>query len=163
MVVSDVTIDVCIEGCGGIWFDDLELKKFDEPLESDGSILLNIERNQKLDIDHSKRLDCPICNDMVMARHFFSVKMAVELDECYKCGGIWLDFGELTIIQNLYETDEEKSIATQKYFEEILGNEIKTMHKKNEEDLIKIRRIVNIFRFICPSYYIPGKQDWGAF
>jgi hypothetical protein len=21
----------------------------------------------------------------------------------------------------------------------------------------------NMFRFICPSYYIPGKHDWGAF
>jgi hypothetical protein len=24
-------------------------------------------------------------------------------------------------------------------------------------------RIAYTFRFICPSYYIPGGQDWGAF
>jgi len=26
-----------------------------------------------------------------------------------------------------------------------------------------VLKISNMFRFICPSYYIPGKQDWGAF
>jgi len=25
------------------------------------------------------------------------------------------------------------------------------------------RKIANAFKFICPSYYIPGKQAWGAF
>jgi hypothetical protein len=31
------------------------------------------------------------------------------------------------------------------------------------EDLRKARRIAHAFRFICPSYYIPGEQDWGRF
>jgi uncharacterized protein len=34
---------------------------------------------------------------------------------------------------------------------------------KTMEDLRKARRIAYTFRFICPSYYIPGEQDWGAF
>jgi hypothetical protein len=34
---------------------------------------------------------------------------------------------------------------------------------KTMEDLRKARRIAHAFRFICPSYYIPGEQDWGAF
>lgn len=163
MVINDVTLDVCVGGCGGVWFDDLELKKFDEPHESDGNLLLNINKDPNIEVDHSKRLNCPNCNDIVMARHFFSVKMAVELDECYKCGGIWLDFGEMTVLQNLYKTEEEKIIAAQNYFKEIFEKEIQAMQSKNEEDLIKIRRIVHIFRFICPSYYIPGDQEWGAF
>jgi hypothetical protein len=29
------------------------------------------------------------------------------------------------------------------------------------EELRKARRIAYAFRFICPSYYIPGEQDWG--
>ena len=163
MVVNDVTVDICIGGCGGIWFDNLELKKFDEPLESDGSELLDIERNLDIKVDHTKKFNCPKCSDMIMVRHFFSVKMEVEVDECYNCGGFWLDYGELSQIRNLYNTEEEKIIATNKYFNEIFGKEIKAMQAKNEEELLRIRRIVNIFRFICPSYYIPGKQDWGAF
>jgi len=31
MTVGDVTVDVCQRGCGGIWFDNFELEKFDEP------------------------------------------------------------------------------------------------------------------------------------
>jgi len=163
MTVNDVTLDVCKHGCGGVWFDDQEIQKFDEPHESDGNLLLDIERNLDLEIDHAKRLDCPNCDNIIMARHFYSVAMSVEIDECYNCGGIWLDFGELSAIGRMYDSEEEKIAATQKYFDEILGKEIKAMQTKNEEDLIRIKRIVNIFRFICPSYYIPGNQDWGAF
>ena len=28
MTVSDISVDVCQGGCGGIWFDNFELKKF---------------------------------------------------------------------------------------------------------------------------------------
>jgi hypothetical protein len=31
------------------------------------------------------------------------------------------------------------------------------------DDLKKARRIAHAFRFICPSYCIPGEQDWEAF
>jgi hypothetical protein len=37
------------------------------------------------------------------------------------------------------------------------------MQAQDEEKLAKTRRVANVFRFICPTYYIPGKQDWGAF
>ena len=36
MTAGDVTVDVCKGGCGGMWFDNYELKKFDEPHESAG-------------------------------------------------------------------------------------------------------------------------------
>ena len=25
------------------------------------------------------------------------------------------------------------------------------------------RRVARTFKFLCPSYYMPGKQPWGAF
>ena len=55
MTAGDVTVDVCKGGCGGIWFDNFELKKFDEPCESAGEALLDIERpqaGQKEGCDH---------------------------------------------------------------------------------------------------------------
>ena len=33
----------------------------------------------------------------------------------------------------------------------------------SQAELAKAQRFAHAFRFICPSYYIPGKQDWGAF
>ena len=36
------------------------------------------------------------------------------------------------------------------------------MGAENEENLQKAQRIAWMFRFISPSYYIPGEQSWGA-
>lgn len=163
MTVGDVTVDVCKGGCGGIWFDNLELKKFDEPCESAGEALLDVERNPNLTVDHEKRLNCPKCDDVVMMRHFFSVKKQVTVDECPSCGGFWLDAGELTHIRKLFNTEEEKHKAADEYFQEIFGDKLKAVQADDEAKLARVCRVANMFRFICPSYYIPGKQDWGAF
>jgi Zn-finger nucleic acid-binding protein len=161
--VSDVTVDVCKGGCGGIWFDHFEIKKFDEPHESAGDELLQTERDAELTVDHTKKLKCPKCDDIVMMRHFFSIKRQVQVDECPACGGFWLDSGELGKIRSLFNTEEERHKAAQEYFSEVFGDQFAAMKAESEEKLKKARKIANMFRFICPSYYIPGKQDWGAF
>ena len=48
-------------------------------------------------------------------------------------------------------------------FSEVFGPELAGAHAQTEEDLARARKIAHAFRFICPSYYVPGKQDWGAF
>ena len=163
MTVGDVTVDVCKGGCGGIWFDNFELKKFDEPHESAGEALLGVERDESIVIDHTKRLKCPKCDDIVMMKHFFSVKKEVEVDECPGCGGFWLDAGELRRIRSLFNTEQERHQAAQEYFSEVFGDRLAAMEAESEAQLAKARKIANMFRFICPSYYIPGKQKWGAF
>jgi len=163
ITVADVTVDVCKSGCGGIWFDNFELKKFDEPHESAGQELLDIERDNSIVVDHTKRLNCPKCGNVVMMRHFFSVKKEVEVDECPGCGGFWLDAGELTKIRSLFNTEEERQKAADDYFSEVFGDKLAAMKAEDEAKIGKARKIANMFRFICPSYYIPGKQDWGAF
>lgn len=156
MTVADVTVDVCKGGCGGIWFDNFEFKKFDEPHESAGEALLDIETDPNITVDHNKKLKCPKCKNITMMRHFFSSKHKVLIDECSGCAGIWLDAGELKQIRSLFETEEQRKQAGQKYFSEIFEGELNA-------DLAKDQKISNILRFICPSYYIPGKQGWGAF
>jgi Zn-finger nucleic acid-binding protein len=163
MVVGDVVVDVCQGGCGGIWFDNWELKKFDEPHEHLGEQLLDIDIAPNIKVNYSKRRQCPKCAGVTMMRHFFSVKREVEVDECAACAGIWLDAGELKRIRSLFNTEEERRQAAQEYFEEIFGEELDRMRRESQEKLERARRIAHIFRFICPSYYIPGKQDWGAF
>jgi Zn-finger nucleic acid-binding protein len=163
MTIAGVTVDVCKGGCGGIWFDNFELKKFDEPHESAGGALLDMELNKAVAVDHSKRLKCPKCDDIVMMRHFFSVKHEVEVDECPGCGGIWLDAGELKNIRSLFETEQQRQQAADEYFSELFGNQLAAMEAEDEAKLAKVRKVANMFRFVCPSYYIPGKQDWGAF
>ena len=163
MKAGDVVVDVCQGGCGGIWFDNYEIQKFDEPHESAGEQLLDIEQDESLVIDRTQKLKCPKCTDVVMMRHFFSVKKEVEVDECPGCGGFWLDAGELVKIRSLFTTEEERHQAAHEYFTEVFGGELSAMAAENEAKLGKVRKIACMFRFVCPSYYIPGKQDWGAF
>ena len=46
---------------------------------------------------------------------------------------------------------------------EIFDNQLAQMKQASKDELNKAGKIANIFRFICPSFYIPGKQDWGTF
>jgi uncharacterized protein len=163
MTVGGITVDVCSGGCGGIWFDRYELMKVDEAHESAGEELLRIERAPNISVDHSKRLSCPKDPGVVMMRHFSSVKRQVTVDECPSCGGYWLDVGELAAIRSEFETEEERDRAAAQYFSELFDPELAVAHAETQLDLERAQRIAYIFRFICPSYYIPGKQEWGAF
>jgi len=102
---GSIIVDVCVGGCGGIWFDAFELKKVDETNEpADG--LLSLTRERDLKIDTTKRLICPKCSEMAMMRHFFSARRRTIVDECPNCGGFWLDAGELADVRE--ETQDEK-------------------------------------------------------
>jgi Zn-finger nucleic acid-binding protein len=163
MAVSDLVVDVCKNGCGGIWFDNFELDKVDEKHEAAGEALLEIEMDESVDIDHLKTRSCPKCKDTQMMKHFYSVKREVEVNECGTCSGIWLDFGELGQIREQYATEEERKRAAEEYFSEIFDDKLAEMRAESEEKLRKARKFARMFKFICPSYYIPGKQIWGAF
>lgn len=163
LTVSDVTVDVCKGGCGGIWFDQFELRKFDEPHEAVGEALLEVDRDSGVVVDHTQRLKCPKCSDIVMMRHFFSVKREVEVDECPGCAGFWLDVGELGRIRSQFNSEKEREEAAHRYFEEVFGDKFVKMRAESAERTARARRIAHIFRFICPSHYIPGKQEWGTF
>jgi Zn-finger nucleic acid-binding protein len=163
MTVGGITVDVCRGGCGGIWFDRYELMKADEPHESAGEELLHTERAADVNVDHSKRVSCPKCPGVVMMRHFFSVKRQVAVDECPSCGGYWLGVGELATIRSEFETEEERNQAAARAFSELFGSELAAEHAQTTQDLEAARRVAHVLRFICPSYYIPGKQGWGHF
>jgi uncharacterized protein len=163
VTVEGISLDVCRGGCGGIWFDRYELMKVDESRESAGTALLDIERDPAVVVDHEKRLSCPKDPGVVMMRHFSSVKWRVTVDECPSCGGFWLDAGELAAIRSEFETEEERDRAAAQYFSELFDTKLAAEHAETMQDLATAQKAAQILRFICPSYYIPGKQDWGAF
>lgn len=162
MEVGDLTVDACQGGCGGIWFDNYELEKVDERHEAAGGPLLDVERDEAIAVDMTRRRQCPKCESIVMLRHHFGVAQDVEIDECGGCGGIWLDHGELARIRGAYASTEEREQAERDY---IAGfqSELQAMHAESEEKAESAKRFARMFRFICPSHHIPGKQDWGAF
>jgi uncharacterized protein len=163
ITIEGITLDVCRNGCGGIWFDNFELMKVDEPDECDAEQLLDIEIDESIKVDHNARRNCPVCESQPMLRHFFSVKRSVTVDECPRCGGVWLDYGELGSIRRQFKSEAERTVAAGEYFQDLFGGELAKMRAESEEKRRRAKKIAHIFRFICPSYYIPGKQDWGAF
>jgi Zn-finger nucleic acid-binding protein len=161
--VSGVEVDTCDGGCGGVWFDKYQFKKFDEPHEHAGESLLDISRNPSVTIDQDEKRGCPRCENVTMMRHFFSVKKLVEIDECASCAGVWLDTGELATLRSLYPSEEARREAAEAVFDDLLGPKLEALTAAQEKDVGRTRRFANMLKYICPSYYISGKQDWGAF
>lgn len=163
MQVEDLTVDVCKSGCGGIWFDNYEINKVDEKHECIGELLLQVEKRPDISINHQELRLCPVCEDQKMLQHFMSVKRDVTVDECPNCGGLWLDAGELGQIRNQFDTDTERSQAADDYFDRVFDQDLNAMLEKSEAAKQSARKIAHIFRFLLPSYYIRGKQRWGAY
>lgn len=160
--VSGVDLDVCDNGCGGIWFDKFEFKKFDEGQEPDAETLLHLTIKSRPQ-NASANLECPKCSGMKMMRHFSSVKRQVTMDECPKCSGVWLDAGELTAIRNEFAAEAERRSAAEKVFSEMFDAALNEQRKESSDKWAKASRFAHALRFICPSYYNPGKGSGGAF
>ena len=146
--VGDIKVDICEDGCGGIWFDRFELEKVDEPHESDGELLLEINRDPDIRVDPEKRRKCPKCRDTIMMRHFFSVRKEVEVDECPKCAGIWLDFGELAQIRDEFRSEDERKEAAGKYYSGILSEELAGVRMGDEKGRQKGRTLTRLLRLL---------------
>jgi uncharacterized protein len=115
-------VDVCREGCGGLWFDNFELARVDQAHEQLGEALAALEFNPAAVVLQQKRL-CPKCPDIKMLQHKFSPSKPVIVDECPSCGGVWLDGGELAEIRRPAATVDRKQVA-QKFFNEVLNQEL---------------------------------------
>ena len=162
--VGALTVDVCDGGCGGIWFDHFELRKVDENAESTGEALLDARRDPGVLVDPAERYHCPKCtDDVVLMRHFWSVKRAVTIDECPECGGVFLDAGELSSIRSEFVTEAARHAAADGYFAEVVDPLLADAHAGDEAELEKAQRFAHALRFVCPSWYLPGKQAGAAF
>jgi len=102
-----LNIDICTEGCGGIWFDNRELTKFDEENEDAEDILNELKNKTFKKVDKDEIRICPVCNSK-MVKNKYSVNSSVEIDECYNCGGKFLDNNELEEIRNSKQPTEEQ-------------------------------------------------------
>lgn len=161
--VGGLEVDVCRGGCGGVWFDQLELIKVDEPHESLGEELLDIERDPNIQVDFERRRTCPRCVGQIMMRHFFSIRRQIEVDECPRCAGFFLDAGELRAIREQFDSEADKHAAARGAFSDQFGVQLAAMRAESEEKAKRARSFARLFRFILPTYYIPGKQKWGAY
>lgn len=108
------------EKCAGIFFDNLELERFDEQHEIEGEVLIkHLSQFKPTVIKKDARINCPKCEDIVMMRRFYSPKHIVEVDECPGCAGIWLDAGELDLIRKHFSTESERLVMCDQLTKEV--------------------------------------------
>ena len=151
---GEITVNVCKGqgGCGGLWFRKDELIKFDEPHELAGESLFNIEYNKNTEIDREAIRYCPECPKEELCIRWYDISNEVEIDQCLKCSGVWLDVGELQTIREQYKTEEERNAAAEKYLNEHLKeaeqhfNESSGKRFKQWEDDISLKNALrNLF------------------
>ena len=147
----NVNIDICADGCGGIFFDNRELKLLNKDADKVDEIIKSIEGKTFTKTDDSLERICPACG-ATMIKNKVNNKDTNEndfivIDECYNCGGKLLDHGELekfkhekkvpksekepVDVQYLYsqvgltnnsiENDLEKASPVKKLFNKLLG------------------------------------------
>jgi Zn-finger nucleic acid-binding protein len=102
-----ISVDVCEGGCGGVWFDNFELRKVDE---AGVQVIRGVQRDFSLHVDRESRRRCPRCGDQFMMRRYFSRLRRTQVDECPSCAGLWLDAGEFDAIRA--ELQESPDTAT---------------------------------------------------
>lgn len=135
IVIGDIELDVCQEGCGGIWFDANEILKFDEQHEFPESDLLTLNHDKRTKVSLDGPRSCPKCENQILVRQFFDVKNEVEIDQCWNCAGIWLDTGELVAIRNQYLNYEERAKEVNQYLDGILTSHRKAIEASTKKEI----------------------------
>lgn len=118
-------IDICLEGCGGIYFDNREMELFDEVTEDFDDILTFYDDKDitfKPANDEDKRI-CPICNVPMVKIGNGTPQNEFKIDCCYTCGAKFLDAYELQRMREACGTEEERS----NHFNKMLLEKLKSL------------------------------------
>lgn len=118
-----INLDICTQGCGGIFFDNRELEKFDEKNEDISKILEKLEGKNFITVSEDAVRICPSCGQKMVKNHS-SIHNTIEIDECYACGGKFLDRDELIKIRAEYDTEEDRSEDVLKEMYRTVGCEL---------------------------------------
>ena len=123
-------LDVCCDGCGGIFFDNKELKFFDEQNENIDEIAEILKNKTFQKVDESQTRICPVCGNNMVKNHV-SIKKEIQIDECYNCGAKFLDNGELELMREQYATekDRQQDFLSSTYSE--IGSKIDNLELQN--------------------------------
>lgn len=118
---AGINIDICSESCGGLFFDNQELQKFNKSSDDISEIKNILEGKTFVSVDENKTRTCPSCEKPMVKTNIKGLN--VQIDTCYTCGGVFLDNGELdTIRQGVKKTTV---------------NDLKTQNNELKEDTVR--------------------------
>ena len=148
---AGISVDICLDGCGGMLFDNRELEKVSEEHENVEVIMKELSGKKFEPVDESKHRICPVCNTIMVKNGAANGK--VSIDVCNVCGAKFIDYGELEKIRVAFNEEYEENVKNKYIFDtlnqqaprETLGffgmfvndNFKETGARKHVEDFIK--------------------------
>ena len=127
-----INLDICTEGCGGIYFDNREFKEFDEQNEDISAILASLEGKTFEKVDETVKRHCPNCGSIMVKNHS-SIKQEIQMDDCYNCGGKFLDNSELVKIREEYDSNTERDADILRHVYKQVGCELAEQERRYSE------------------------------
>lgn len=105
---AGVNVDICVDGCGGIYFDRKEIQHFQNGNnKSYNEIKKELSGKIFTPVNQNETRVCPVCAAKMVKTKIQGLN--VEIDTCYSCGGIFLDNGELELIrESMKKTSYQK-------------------------------------------------------
>ena len=107
---ADINVDVCINGCGGVYFSKKEIWNFDNIKNSVDTILSQIKRRHLTEENENSARKCPSCGAKMVK--FGIDGTDVQMDMCYSCGGRFLNYDALTRLCNTEHNIFDEQIDT---------------------------------------------------
>ncbi|PKL40383.1 MAG: hypothetical protein CVV41_19545 [Candidatus Riflebacteria bacterium HGW-Riflebacteria-1] len=131
VTINEIEVEACLNSCGGIWFDAAEIFRFtasgiDDSRDPNLQKLLSYKPSANT--ENREKLTCMKCG-IKMRRHEYRENSGIFVDECYECGSIWLDGGELEAILS----NPAVQVSNQERAQMAID-----LKKKIEEDKIRI-------------------------
>jgi Zn-finger nucleic acid-binding protein len=144
-----INLDICIDGCGGIFFDNREYILFDEQHENIDDILAAVKDKTFERADETEVRICPVCK-VAMIKNYSSVDEQIQVDDCYKCGGKFLDNGELIKIRKEYENDKQRGEAVLQMVYNSVGPDLEKLDKEAKF----VAFFANALKAVSPSRHL---------
>jgi len=103
---GEVLVDRC-PSCDGVWLQrreleaiqDLRERDYSESLKGIDSVALSYERARQ---SARTQVECPTCHVELHPEEYAYCSQII-IDRCGKCGGVWLDSGELGALERFFE------------------------------------------------------------
>ena len=127
---AGVNLDVCLDGCGGIF----SVAKANGVSVEDLKKAIEGKTFEK--VDESLTRVCPVCGNN-MVKNNVSIKKEITIDECYNCGAKFFDNGELTKMREQYSTEEDRRQAFISATYRDIGSQIDAMEFQNNMNYAK--------------------------
>lgn len=136
---AGISVDICADSCGGIFFDNQELQKFNHASSDASLIQKELEGKNFIKVDESETRICPACNKPMVKTNIKGI--GVQIDTCYNCGAVFLDNGELDAIRNGVRTTSIESVKKQNNV--LDDSAVKQFYKEAQKENVQRDALLN--------------------